>query len=486
MLHMLQFILWGCRGLGNPETVEEALDRLAELFHVSDADFQSRAAQKMKDTKSSFSSQNPLGQKIWINVNAAGEFYASKVCEQSKVYNVAKEAGKTKRKPYDVKRRAAKQNDAKQTFDVLDTEAQLAYMVNLKGLTPVVPGTLSKNLGHCRLVLKEMMEELQLDSSWCRSFCAPSLTASRNAAGAAVLTARMEPGRRNWDLQPTVELSVSILQKGDGAELGPVGAALKVLTGRRGIEIFHSSFKWTKIDANTVQISSLAKLRKGSATDDEDMIEGGERFQTGVPFNISLPCEADLVLAALQRVQSSGAQVKARNKTTNAAFKSIMAPLAAAYKEHFGGEMVGHQLRAVYAAYMLHLSPIVDDAQCLPFYMKVLGHSDLSSSQSYLLFKHVASKEAIDGDGSGSEEEAVDLTDEEEVEGTADVAAAATVEVAAAATAAEVATATAAAQVETAVDDIDFDIHLAELQGDLIQNKIDLVLLRKRKRPTTA
>jgi Telomere resolvase len=454
MLHMLQFILWGCRGLSNPETVEEALDRLAKLFHVSDADLQSRAAQKMKDAKSEFRSQNGVQQKTWICVNDVGEFYASSICEQRKVYDDAKKAGKTKRKPNDVLK-AAKQSAAKQTFDVLDAEAQLAYMVNLKGLTPVVPGTLSKNMGHCRRVLTAMMKELQLDSSWCKSLCAPSLTASCKAAGAAVVTTRMQLGRRNWNLQPTVDLSISILQKGDCAEPGDTGAALKVLSGRRGIEIFHNSFKWTKIDSKTVQISSLAKKGSNSSTDDEDMVEGEERLQTGVPFNIVLPCEADLVLAAVQRVQSSGAHVKAHNASANAAFKIIMAPLAAAYREHFGGEMRGHQLRAVYSAYMLHLSPIVDDAQCLPFYMKVLGHSDLSSSQSYMLFKHVVSEEAIgDGrDGSGSEEEAVDLTDEGEV-----------------------------AEVATVGDDIDFDIHLAELKRDLIQSEINLELLRKRKR----
>jgi hypothetical protein len=273
MLHMLQFILWGCRGLSNPETVEEALDRLARLFHVSDADFQSRAAQMMGNSKSGFRLQNGVQQKTWICVNAAGELYASKVCEQRKLYDDAKEAGKTKRKPNDVKRAAAKQSAAKQTFDVLDAEAQLAFMVSLKGLEPVAPSTLSKNMGHCRRVLTAMMKELKLNSSWCKNFCAPSLTASCKAAGAAVVTTRMQLGRRNWDLQQTVDLSISILQKGDGAEVGPVGAALKVLTGRRGIEIFHNSFKWSKIDSKTVQISALAKKgSNSSATDDEDLV----------------------------------------------------------------------------------------------------------------------------------------------------------------------------------------------------------------------
>jgi hypothetical protein len=195
-------------------------------------------------------------------------------------------------------------------------------------------------------------------------------------------------------------------------------------------------------------------------------IEGEERLQTGVPFNIVLPCEADLVLAAVQRLQSSGAQVKTRNESTNAAFKTIMAPLAAAYREHFGGEMVGHQLRAVYAAYMLHLSVPVDEALCIPFYMNVLGHSDMTSALSYLLFKHVVSAEAI----GEAQEEAVDLTDEEVVEGTA------------AAVAAEVAVAAATVEVATVGDDIDFDIHLAKLKRDLIQSEIDLELLRKCKR----
>jgi hypothetical protein len=469
MLHMLQCVLWCCRGLGKAETVEEALDRLAELLHLSDADLQAKATQMMENTKSSFRSQKLLRQKTWICVNGVGEFYASSICEQRRVYEDAKEAGKTMRKANDIlkaaKESAGKPDDAEKAFNALDAEAQLAYMVNLKGLKPSARGTLANNMGHCRGVLTAMMEELKLDSSWCGDFCAPSLTASCKAAGSAVVTGRMQLGRRSWDLQPYVDLSISILEQGDGAELGPVGAAIKLLTGRRGIEIFHNSFKWSKIDANTVQISSLAKLRKGSATDDGDMIEGGERMQTGVPFNIALPCAADLVLTGVQRVQSSGAQVKARNEATNAAFKSIMAPMAAAYKEHFGGSMSGHQLRGVYASYMFHLSPVVDEALCIPFYMEVLGHSDMTSSLSYLLFKHVASEDAIDdgGNGSGSEEEAVDLTDEEEV---AEVVAEVTAEV----------------EAEVAVESIDFDIHLAELQGDLIQNKIDLVLLRKRKR----
>jgi hypothetical protein len=73
MLHMLEFTLWSCRGLGSPETVEEALDRLAKLFPVSDADFQSRAAQMKDNAKSSFRSQNPLGQKItYLNARNKG------------------------------------------------------------------------------------------------------------------------------------------------------------------------------------------------------------------------------------------------------------------------------------------------------------------------------------------------------------------------------------------------------------------------------
>jgi hypothetical protein len=387
MLHMLRYSLWCCRGLSSHDTVRASLDRLASLFNVSVADLRTRVAQKLTDERSSFNSLKSERQKTWILVNAAGEFYASEYCEQYRLYTETKAAGKTKRKSNDFLRASKKSAESKD-FDALDEQEQLAYMTSLKGLTPVAPGTLNKNFGFSRSVLNAMMKELKKDHSWCDSFAAPALTTSSKAVGEAVIDARLKLGRVIIDLEPTVQLAVSILQQGEGAAVGAVGAALKVLTGRRGVEIFHSYFRWCLVDSSTAQISSLAKKKSGAA--DTEEFEEFVVEQAAAPFDIKLACDAELVLSAIKRVQIDGAeQVKQRNDSTNAAFRDIMAPLAEAYGTHFKTAMVGHQLRAVYAAYMFHLSGIADDAQCVRYYMCVLGHTNVSSAWSYLVFRHV-------------------------------------------------------------------------------------------------